>query len=230
MGSVNKVILIGNLGADPEVRYTGGGTPVANLRIATTDRWRDREGNPQERTEWHRIVVWGKQAEHCQKYLSRGRQVYVEGSLETREWNDRDGNKRYTTEVKARQVVFLGGRGEGGGGGGGGGYGGGGGGGGGGYGGGGGGYDRGRAQGGGYDRGAPSGGGYDRGAAPSGGYGGGGQGGGYDRGKPQGGAPAPPRDAGRPAAPKAATPAPAPEDDGYFHEGPNGLSDDDIPF
>ena len=121
MGSVNKVILVGNLGADPEVRYTGGGTPVANLRIATTDRIK-RDDNWEDRTEWHRIVVFGKQGENCGQYLSKGRQVYIEGRLQTRQWDDKDGNTRYTTEVVASNVVFLAdGRGRGGGGGGGGG-------------------------------------------------------------------------------------------------------------
>jgi len=113
MGSVNKVILIGNLGADPEVRYTQGGLLVANLRIATTKKFRDRDNNLQEKTEWHRVVVWDKQAEHCKQYLSKGRQVYVEGELETREWTDKDGQKRYSTEVKANQIVFLGAQGGG---------------------------------------------------------------------------------------------------------------------
>ena len=114
MASVNKVILIGNLGADPEVRYTQGGQPVANLRIATTDVWNDKDGNRQERTEWHSISVWGKQAEHCGQYLSKGRQVYVEGRLQTRQWDDKDGNKRYTTEIKADRITLLGGGGGGG--------------------------------------------------------------------------------------------------------------------
>ena len=155
MASVNKVFLIGNLGADPEVRYTSSGSAVANFRIATSEVWNDRNGERQERTEWHRIVVWGKQAEHCGEYLSKGRSVHVEGRIQTREWDDRDGNKRYTTEIVANSVTFLGGRGEGGGGGGGG-YGGGG------YGGGGGGggYGGGRQnQGGGYDGGGGGGGG-----------------------------------------------------------------------
>jgi len=108
MGSINKVILIGHLGADPEVRYTAGGSAVANLRIATTERFKDRDGNQQEKTEWHRVVVWGQQAEHCGQYLTKGRQVYIEGSIETREWTDKEGTKRYTTEIKARSVVFLG--------------------------------------------------------------------------------------------------------------------------
>jgi len=116
MASVNKVILVGNLGADPEVRFTPSGQAVANFRMATTDSWTDKaSGQRQERTEWHRIVVWGKLGELCGEYLRKGRQCYVEGRLQTREWQDRDGQKRWTTEVVANQVVFLGGRGEGGG-------------------------------------------------------------------------------------------------------------------
>lgn len=113
MASVNKVILVGNLGRDPEVRYTQSGTPVANFTLATTDRWSDQSGERQERTEWHRIVVWGKQAEIAGEYLRKGKQIFVEGSLQTREWTDRDGNKRYTTEVKAMNFQMLGRRGEG---------------------------------------------------------------------------------------------------------------------
>lgn len=109
MASVNKVILIGNLGADPEKRYTGTGLAVCNLRMATTDRWNDKEGNKQERTEWHRVVVYGAQAENCEKYLAKGRQVYVEGNLRTRQWEDKEGQTRYTTEVIAQRVQFLGG-------------------------------------------------------------------------------------------------------------------------
>ena len=108
MASVNKVILVGNLGRDPEVRYTPGGSAVANFTLATTDRWNDPSGEKKERTEWHRIVVWGKQAEIAGEYLRKGRQVYVEGSLQTREWTDRDGNKRYTTEVRAQRFQMLG--------------------------------------------------------------------------------------------------------------------------
>ncbi|QRN95795.1 single-stranded DNA-binding protein [Archangium violaceum] len=122
-GGVNKVILIGNLGADPEVRFTPGGQAVANFRIATSDTWTDKNGQKQERTEWHRIVVWGKLAELCGEYLKKGRQCYVEGRLQTREWTDKEGRKNYTTEVVANGVTFLGGRdgaGAGGGGGGGG--------------------------------------------------------------------------------------------------------------
>jgi single-strand DNA-binding protein len=109
-GGVNKVILIGNLGADPEVRFTPGGQAVANFRIATSESWTDKQGQKQERTEWHRIVVWGKLAELCGEYLAKGRQCYVEGKLQTREWTDKEGKKNYTTEVVANQVTFLGGR------------------------------------------------------------------------------------------------------------------------
>lgn len=116
MSSVNKVILIGNLGADPELRSTSTGTPVCEMRVATNESWRDKQGEQQERTEWHRIVVWGRQAESVAKYLSKGRSVYVEGRLQTREWTDREGQRRFTTEIIASSVVFLGG-GRGGGGG-----------------------------------------------------------------------------------------------------------------
>jgi single-strand DNA-binding protein len=108
MASVNRVTLIGNLGRDPELRYTAGGQPVASFSVATNERWNDREGKTQERTEWHRIVVWGKLAEFCEKYLTKGRQILVEGRLRTRDWQDRDGNKRRTTEVEALNIVFLG--------------------------------------------------------------------------------------------------------------------------
>jgi single-strand DNA-binding protein len=107
MASVNKVILIGNLGRDPELRFVQSGQAVANFTLATNDRWTDREGKPQERTEWHRIVVWGKQAENCANYLAKGRSVYVEGRLQTREWEDKEGQKRQTTEVVAQLVQFL---------------------------------------------------------------------------------------------------------------------------
>lgn len=109
-GGVNKVILIGNLGADPEVRFTPGGQAVANFRIATSDSWTDKNGQKQERTEWHRIVVWGKLAELCGEYLKKGRQCFVEGRLQTREWTDKENRKNYTTEVVASSVTFLGGR------------------------------------------------------------------------------------------------------------------------
>jgi single-strand DNA-binding protein len=113
MAGVNKVLLIGNLGRDPEVRYTTGGTPVANFTLATTERWSDpTSGEKKEKTEWHRIVVWGKQAEIAGEYLRKGRQVFVEGSLQTREWTDREGNKRYSTEVRAQRFQMLGRPGE----------------------------------------------------------------------------------------------------------------------
>uniref|UniRef100_A0A6M3J7B1 Putative single-stranded DNA-binding protein n=1 Tax=viral metagenome TaxID=1070528 RepID=A0A6M3J7B1_9ZZZZ len=108
MGSVNKAIILGFLGADPEVRTIGNGQTVANLRVATTEKWTDKGGQRQEKTEWHRVVVWGQQAEHCGQYLTKGRQVYIEGSIETRKWSDKDGNERQSTEIKARSVVFLG--------------------------------------------------------------------------------------------------------------------------
>lgn len=109
MASVNKAILIGNLGADPEVRYTPGGQAVCNFNIATNERWISKQsGQPEERTEWHRIVVWGKQAEHCKEYLAKGRPVYIEGRLQTRKWEDRQGQTRYTTEIVAQTVRFLG--------------------------------------------------------------------------------------------------------------------------
>ena len=107
MASVNRVILIGNLGRDPELRYTAAGQPVASFSVATNERWNDREGKTQERTEWHRIVVWGKQAENCANYLQKGRTVYIEGRLQTREWEDKEGQKRQTTEVVAQTVQFL---------------------------------------------------------------------------------------------------------------------------
>ena len=111
MASVNKVILVGNLGRDPELRYTQGGQGVANFTLATNERFQDKEGNRQERTEWHRIVVWAKTAENCAQYLHKGSSVYLEGRLQTREWEDKDGNKRSTTEIVAQVVQFLGGRG-----------------------------------------------------------------------------------------------------------------------
>ena len=107
--SVNKVILVGNLGKDPDVRYTQTGSAVANFSIATSEQWNDRDGKRQERTEWHNIVVWGKQAESCGQYLSKGRQVYVEGSIRTRSYDDKSGNKRYITEIVAQRIHFLGG-------------------------------------------------------------------------------------------------------------------------
>jgi len=112
MSGVNKVILLGNLGANPELRYTQGQQAVANLRIATTEKWTDKSGQKQEATEWHRVVVWGKQAEIVGQYLTKGRQVYIEGRIRTRQWQDQQGQKRYTTEIVAQNVQMLGGRGE----------------------------------------------------------------------------------------------------------------------
>ena len=109
---VNKVILIGNLGADPEVRYAQNGTAVANFRIATTETWK-KEGGKEEQTEWHRIVTFGRLAEICGEYLSKGSKVYIEGRIQTRKWEDRDGNPRYTTEIVAREMKMLSPRGAG---------------------------------------------------------------------------------------------------------------------
>lgn len=107
--SVNKVILVGRLGQNPEVRYTPSGAAVANFSVATNESWTDKSGQKQERTEWHRVVVWGKLAELCGQYLTKGRQAYVEGRLQTRQWQDKDGQTKYTTEVQAQTVQFLGG-------------------------------------------------------------------------------------------------------------------------
>jgi single-strand DNA-binding protein len=109
MASVNKVILVGNLGKDPEVRFTPSGRAVAKFSIATTESWMDQESGRQERTEWHNIVVWGKQAESCGQYLAKGRQVFVEGAIRSRSYDDKEGNKRYITEIIAQRVQFLGG-------------------------------------------------------------------------------------------------------------------------
>src|SRR4026207_277347 len=116
MGSVNKVILVGNLGRDAELRYTPGGAPVATLNLATTEMWNDKAGQRQEKTEWHRVVLWGKTAESLNEYLTKGERISVEGRLQTRQWDDKDGNKRYTTEIRGDRVVLLGGGGGGGGG------------------------------------------------------------------------------------------------------------------
>ena len=107
---VNKVILIGNLGSDPEIRYTGSGTAVCNFSLATSESYKDRDGNQVENTEWHRIVAWARLAEICGEYLKKGRQVYIEGQLQTRQWEDKDGNTKYTTEIKAREMQMLGSR------------------------------------------------------------------------------------------------------------------------
>jgi len=114
MSSLNKVMLIGRLGKDPEIRYTQDGTQVANFSLATSEFSSDKAGGRQERTEWHNIVAWNKLADLAKRFLTKGRQVYVEGRLRTREWNDRDGNKRRTTEIVINQMVLLGSRGEGG--------------------------------------------------------------------------------------------------------------------
>lgn len=107
--SVNKVILIGRLGDDPEVRYTAGGSAVANFSIATSEKWTDKDsGEKKERTEWHKIAAWGKLGEICGEYLKKGKQVYIEGHLQTRSWDDKDGNKKYMTEVVASTMVMLG--------------------------------------------------------------------------------------------------------------------------
>ncbi len=107
--SVNKVILLGRLGQDPELKYTPGGAAVCNFSVATTEAWTDKQGQKQEKTEWHRIVVWGKLAELCNQYLAKGRQAFIEGRLQTRSWDDKDGTKRYTTEIMASTVQFIGG-------------------------------------------------------------------------------------------------------------------------
>ncbi|MBI4457081.1 MAG: single-stranded DNA-binding protein [Acidobacteria bacterium] len=112
MSSVNKVILVGRLGKDPEVRYTPSGSAVANFSLATDETWKDKNGEKQQRTEWHNIVVWNKLAEICGQYLTKGKLVYLEGRLQTREWDDRDGNKRKTTEIVATDMVMLGSKGE----------------------------------------------------------------------------------------------------------------------
>jgi len=110
MASVNKVILVGNLGRDPETRYTTSGDAVTNIRLATTDTWKDKSGEKQERTEWHNIVFYGRQAEIAGEYLKKGRQIYVEGRLQTRKWQDKEGQDRYTTEIIADRMQMLGSR------------------------------------------------------------------------------------------------------------------------
>ncbi|MDQ6982679.1 MAG: single-stranded DNA-binding protein [Mariprofundus sp.] len=106
---LNKVMLIGNLGADPETRFTQDGTCVCNLRLATTEKFKNRNGEQQERTEWHRIVMWGRLGEIANQYLSKGSRVYIEGKIETKKWQDRDGNDKYTTEIRANEMKMLGG-------------------------------------------------------------------------------------------------------------------------
>ncbi len=114
--AINKVILIGNLGQDPELRYTGSGTAVCNLRLATNESYKDSNGELVEKTEWHSVVAWARLAEICGEYLKKGSQVYFEGSLQTRQWEDKEGQTRYTTEVKAREMMMLDSKGGGGGG------------------------------------------------------------------------------------------------------------------
>ena len=110
--SLNRVQIIGNLGTDPELRSTPSGARVANLSVATSRRWNDRQGQPQEKTEWHRVIFWEKLAEVCEKYLKRGDRVYVEGSIEYRQYEGKDGQTRYITEIRGREMIMLGGRGE----------------------------------------------------------------------------------------------------------------------
>lgn len=114
MGSVNKAILVGNLGRDAEMRFTSGGTPVATVSLATTERFTDRDGQKREDTQWHRIVIWGKTAESLHEYLTKGKQIYVEGRIQTREWADKEGKQQRTTEIRADRIVLLGGGGGGG--------------------------------------------------------------------------------------------------------------------
>lgn len=202
---VNKVILIGNLGRDPEVRSTQSGQAVATLSVATSRRWRDKDGNNQEQTEWHTVVVWGRQAEIAGQYLTRGRQVYIEGRLSTRSWEDKtSGEKRYKTEVVCDEFKMLGSRGGGGG------------------------DAAGEADyGGGYERGGGGGGGYERGGGGGGGYERGGGGGGYNRGGGGGGGYAP-RGGGAPA-PRGGGAADPADLSGPDNFGPDP-TDDDIPF
>jgi len=109
---INKVILVGNLGQDPELRYTGNGTAVCNMRLATNDSYKDADGNMVDKTEWHNVVAWSRLAEICGEYLKKGSQVYIEGSLQTRSYDDRDGNTKWITEIKAREMLMLSGRGD----------------------------------------------------------------------------------------------------------------------
>lgn len=113
MASVNKAILIGNLGADPELRYTPSGSAVVNFNIATTEKWRDKDGNMQERTEWHRIILWNRQAEVAKEYLRKGSSVYIEGRIQNRSYEDKDGVKKYVSEIIGQRMQLLGGRGGG---------------------------------------------------------------------------------------------------------------------
>lgn len=114
MAGINKVILVGNLGADPEIRYTPGGMAVVTFRLATSETRPNKDGQKETKTEWHRVVAFGKLAEICGEYLSKGKQVYIEGKIQTRSWDDKDGNKKYTTEILANTMQMLGSKGEGG--------------------------------------------------------------------------------------------------------------------
>lgn len=114
MASVNKAIILGRLGADPELKYTQSNAAVCNLSIATNEKWKDKNGEVQDRTEWHRVTLWNKAAENAAKYLAKGREVYIEGRIQTRSWEDKDGNKRYATEIVGDRMQFIGGKGEGG--------------------------------------------------------------------------------------------------------------------
>ena len=108
MSSVNKALIIGNLGQDPEIKYTQSGSPVANLSVATSERWKDKNtGEQKEQTEWHRVVVFGRLAEIAEQYLKKGSKVFIEGKIQTRDWEDSEGNKKYTTEVVAREMTML---------------------------------------------------------------------------------------------------------------------------
>ena len=110
MSSLNKAMIMGNLGQDPELRHTQNQNATATLSVATTEKWKDDIGQMKEKTEWHRVVVWGKQAENCAKYLTKGRTVFVEGRLQTRKWDDKDGSTKYTTEIVASNIQFIGGK------------------------------------------------------------------------------------------------------------------------
>jgi single-strand DNA-binding protein len=110
MASVNKAIILGNLGRDPELRHTQAGKAVCTLRLATNEVWSDASGERQERTEWHTVVVWGRSAENCNQYLKKGRTVFIEGRIQTRKWQDKEGNDRYSTEIVADRVQFIGGQ------------------------------------------------------------------------------------------------------------------------
>lgn len=112
MASVNRVILIGNLGKDPDLRYTPTGQPVAKFPIATSERWKDKDGQFQQRTDWHNIVAWGRQAEICKEYLKKGSPVYIEGRIQSRSYDDKDGNRKYITEIIANRIQMLGKKGE----------------------------------------------------------------------------------------------------------------------